>query len=52
MLAASCTLATVPTAAAQDRRRAKAVVTVSGSIGEIAQGTANKSISAGFKRSW
>ena len=27
-------------------------VTVSGSIGETAQGTANKSISAGFKRSW
>ena len=27
-------------------------VTISGSIGETAQGTANKSISAGFKRSW
>ena len=27
-------------------------VTVSGSIGETAQGTTNKSISAGFKRSW
>ena len=27
-------------------------VTVSGSIGETAQGTANKSISAGYKRSW
>ena len=27
-------------------------VTISGSIGETAQGTANKSLSAGFKRSW
>ena len=27
-------------------------VTISGSIGETAQGTANKSFSAGFKRSW
>ncbi len=27
-------------------------VTVSGSVGETAQGTTNKSISAGFKRSW
>ena len=27
-------------------------VTISGSVGETAQGTANKSISAGFKRSW
>lgn len=27
-------------------------VTVSGSVGETAQGTLNKSISAGFKRSW
>jgi hypothetical protein len=27
-------------------------VTISGSIGETAQGTANKSITAGFKRSW
>jgi hypothetical protein len=27
-------------------------VTVSGSIGETAQGTANRSITAGFKRSW
>jgi hypothetical protein len=27
-------------------------VTISGSVGETAQGTANKSFSAGFKRSW
>jgi hypothetical protein len=27
-------------------------VTISGSIGETAQGTPNKSITAGFKRSW
>jgi len=27
-------------------------VTVSGSVGETAQGTVNKSVSAGFKRSW
>lgn len=27
-------------------------VTISGSIGETAQGTSNKSLSAGFKRSW
>ena len=27
-------------------------VTVSGSVGETPQGTINKSISAGYKRSW
>ena len=27
-------------------------VSISGSIGETAQGTTNKSLSAGFKRSW
>jgi len=27
-------------------------VTISGSIGETAQGASNKSITAGFKRSW
>jgi hypothetical protein len=27
-------------------------VTISGSVGETASGAANKSISAGFKRSW
>jgi hypothetical protein len=27
-------------------------VTVSGSVGETSQGTTNKSLSAGFKKSW
>ncbi|MBV9460834.1 MAG: hypothetical protein JO141_25475, partial [Bradyrhizobium sp.] len=27
-------------------------VTISGSIGETAQGTTNKSVTAGFKKSW